>query len=897
MAQNVLGTLLIRLEAQTSAFVKGMGDARTMAFDSSAAIVDSLKNIGTALTKLKFDNAAQWKKDFEIVGGVVGGVAIAAVGATIAVAKSVAEQGKEMSKLSQSYGLPIETVSSLRVASKLTGVSLETLTVGMGRLAKASATFATTGKDTTGAFTTLGLKVTDAAGHLRPMSALMEDVAEKFSKMENGTGKTALAMQLFGRSGAALIPFLNEGKAGIAEMTELSNRLGLTWSEKDLQAAEQLQHTVEILDLRTTAFKEQLAKAVIPSLNNLADAFTHADGQGQSLATGLGSAVGTVLIGIAKTAEAVATGFDLMYLHLVKLKNYAQQAVSVPGVSLAIQGIRGNKGSQLEAPDAIDAERKASENEDIDKQIAELHKQEDKFFSDLDAAQNPFPQRRQGRHRGDDGAVEEIDGLLEKVRSSLNTEGKDPLAAEISNIQHLRQELEDFRASHPERIWEDLNDAVNKLAAAEDHLKIKQAALITTAEIEGGPKKTIDSLLALPAATPTATGAVQQGAANIKLGQDAGARNQMGAQVYQQTRTAAEAFADTQAKLTTLLRDGNITQDEFNRGLELEKEKLTGTIDPAERYRKELEQIRQLHLAGKLDGTAYAAALKKGIDDLNKSLDEEKLRTGSAMDGMRVFFQQSQQMAESSAQRMHTALSSAFSGIQSSMSSGFSAMILGTESVSRAWAQMGANMLKSVVEALTQMVAKQIVLEVEGLVAHTAANQAKVASDTTAESQSTAISSAAALKKIMHSAAVAAAKAYESVSDIPVVGPFLAPVAAAAAFVGVMAFGAIASAAGGYDVPEDQMAMLHKDEKVLPARFKAGLENMSEFFRTAPSGGGGYGSPALALGGGGSSSGGDTNHYYGGDIHFHNVSSPKEAADLAVARVKAEFRSGGVIRK
>jgi hypothetical protein len=38
--------------------------------------------------------------------------------------------------------------------------------------------------------------------------------------MEDGTTKTALAMDLFGRSGANLIPFLNEGRDGIAALEE-----------------------------------------------------------------------------------------------------------------------------------------------------------------------------------------------------------------------------------------------------------------------------------------------------------------------------------------------------------------------------------------------------------------------------------------------------------------------------------------------------------------------------------------------------------------------------------------------------------------------------------------------------------------------------------------------------
>lgn len=59
----------------------------------------------------------------------------------------------------------------------------------------------------------------------------------------------------------------------------------------------------------------------------------------------------------------------------------------------------------------------------------------------------------------------------------------------------------------------------------------------------------------------------------------------------------------------------------------------------------------------------------------------------------------------------------------------------------------------------------------------------------------------------------AAGHAYDAVVGIPVVGPVLAPAAAAVAFTGVMAF-----AEGGWDrVPAAQVAMLHKDEMVLPA--------------------------------------------------------------------------------
>ena len=79
--------------------------------------------------------------------------------------------------------------------------------------------------------------------------------------------------------------------------------------------------------------------------------------------------------------------------------------------------------------------------------------------------------------------------------------------------------------------------------------------------------------------------------------------------------------------------------------------------------------------------------------------------------------------------------------------------------------------------------------------------------------------SSIASSSIMKDAGRAAAATYATVSEIPVVGPFLAPEAAAAAFAAVAAFDTVASAAGGqWQVPYDgQPTILHKDEMVLPA--------------------------------------------------------------------------------
>ena len=88
-------------------------------------------------------------------------------------------------------------------------------------------------------------------------------------------------------------------------------------------------------------------------------------------------------------------------------------------------------------------------------------------------------------------------------------------------------------------------------------------------------------------------------------------------------------------------------------------------------------------------------------------------------------------------------------------------------------------------------------------------------------------------------AGTAAGNAWASAAEIPMVGWIIAPVAAAAAYAGVMAF-----AEGGWDrVPSDQVAMIHKNEMVLPAHIAEPVRQMA------------------ARGGG------------AGDIHFHGTSA------------------------
>lgn len=172
--------------------------------------------------------------------GKVGAVAFTAISAAIAgmAVKSI-NLADKIGKLSQSTGVSTETLSRLRFAADLSGVSLDAVAKSTGRLQRAMFDASMGLKAPQDAFDELGVTATDSSGKLKDTEAVMLEIADKFSMMEDGAKKAALAQVVFGKAGVAMIPFLNQGAKGIKAMTDEADALGLTMSGKLTAAAEQ----------------------------------------------------------------------------------------------------------------------------------------------------------------------------------------------------------------------------------------------------------------------------------------------------------------------------------------------------------------------------------------------------------------------------------------------------------------------------------------------------------------------------------------------------------------------------------------------------------------------------------------------------------------------------------
>jgi hypothetical protein len=205
----------------------------------------------------------------------VGAAAIGAAAAMGAVVKSAINTADEISKMSQRVGVSVESLSQLAYAGSLADVSLDTLGTSFSKLAKNMTDIAMgKGAGAKAALDALGVTAFNLDGSLRAPDAVLKSIADRFATMPDGAAKTALAIQLFGRAGAEMIPMLNGGSAGLASMAAEADRLGITLDTKSARAAEQFNDQITRFQAIFQGIANKIMVAVLPALNELAAVLT-----------------------------------------------------------------------------------------------------------------------------------------------------------------------------------------------------------------------------------------------------------------------------------------------------------------------------------------------------------------------------------------------------------------------------------------------------------------------------------------------------------------------------------------------------------------------------------------------------------------------------------------------
>lgn len=202
---------------------------------------------------------------------VVGGAMTAASAGLAYAVRQQMTAADEMSKAAQKYGVPIESLSKLKYAADMSGVSFETMGTGLRKLSQNMALAGQGNKTAAELFTRLGVSAKNADGSLRATEDVLTDVADVLSKMPDGAEKTALAMELFGKSGAEMIPMLNGGKSAIQGMMDEAASLGIVISEKTGKAAENFNDNLSRVSTAIKGLVVQFTAALAPTLEMISE--------------------------------------------------------------------------------------------------------------------------------------------------------------------------------------------------------------------------------------------------------------------------------------------------------------------------------------------------------------------------------------------------------------------------------------------------------------------------------------------------------------------------------------------------------------------------------------------------------------------------------------------------
>jgi hypothetical protein len=197
-----------------------------------------------------------------VAGFAIAGVSLASLAARIT---DTMDSMAELDDLSQKIGTSVERLSQIQKVAKAFGADFAgSVDPALTKLARGLTTFDEKSSKTGKALAALGI----SANALSDPGEIMIKVAKSLQQYENGSAKAALVNDLFGKSAADLLPFLND----LAETVDGFS----TISAKSVDQVASLQDQFGMLGVRADEAFEAVTTAALPALSALANGFADA---------------------------------------------------------------------------------------------------------------------------------------------------------------------------------------------------------------------------------------------------------------------------------------------------------------------------------------------------------------------------------------------------------------------------------------------------------------------------------------------------------------------------------------------------------------------------------------------------------------------------------------------
>jgi hypothetical protein len=208
----------------------------------------------------------------KLAKGVAAFATIAAIQQLGTMVRDAANKLGDLKDASEAIGITTDAMQELTYAAQLSGVSADLLQTSLAKLSKNLGDAAMGGSAAKKALDTLGLSGASLAS--MPLDKALGAVADKMSMIENPAQRAALATELFGKSGLAMVNMLADGSAGLNAMAIEAQSLGVVINRDVIanaaEAADKLDAMSMVVSANLTAALVNLMPFVIAAAQDIA---------------------------------------------------------------------------------------------------------------------------------------------------------------------------------------------------------------------------------------------------------------------------------------------------------------------------------------------------------------------------------------------------------------------------------------------------------------------------------------------------------------------------------------------------------------------------------------------------------------------------------------------------
>lgn len=238
-------TQIIRLVIDSSKAVEG-----------SAAATRALEKLERSTASM--DGAlSRMERGLASVGGMVKAqlaLMVAELGARfIQMGRDSLKAVAGLDELAEQLGITTVGLQALQFSAVQNGVKLEQLETSISKFSQKMGEAAGGSKEMVEALTALGVKNLDVQGKLRPTEALLSEVAEAITKMEDPAKRSAAAVDFFGKAGARMLPMLADIAAGNDVMAQKAAAAGAMIDESVIKSLDKLADKSQVAGLQFRA--------------------------------------------------------------------------------------------------------------------------------------------------------------------------------------------------------------------------------------------------------------------------------------------------------------------------------------------------------------------------------------------------------------------------------------------------------------------------------------------------------------------------------------------------------------------------------------------------------------------------------------------------------------------